>query len=158
MTRKKLSLHGILKEDELCDALLLVCANKMDLLHALSLTELASKLRLEELKGRKWHLQPASAVSADGLIDWTGQSNAQDKEKVRKETCLEFSCPTRCSKIRTTVEKLIFLLLEDSFAATQTLHILQTHNMQQRWHTRTNCVQVSLAAQSDGKIQCQSID
>ena len=67
----------LLKEDELRDALLLVYANKMDLPHALSVTELASKLGLGELKGRKWHLQPASAVSGDGLLeglDWANRT------------------------------------------------------------------------------------
>ena len=41
---------AFLKEDELRDALLLVYANKMDLPHALSVTELADKLG--ELKDR----------------------------------------------------------------------------------------------------------
>ena len=78
---------AFLKEDEMRDALLVVYANKMDLPHALSVTELASKL--EELKGRKWHLQPASAVSGDGLLEALDLADRTLKtiKSKKKETC-----------------------------------------------------------------------
>ena len=47
-------LHKMLQEDELRDAIVLVFANKQDLPNALSVTELTSKLGLNQLR-RKWY-------------------------------------------------------------------------------------------------------
>ena len=83
---------AFLKEDELRDALLLVYANKMDFVSCI-VGEGAGELG--ELKDRKWHLQPTQR----NVWGWSdggtglGQWNAQDNEKVRKETCLKLSCP-----------------------------------------------------------------
>ena len=65
-------LQGLLKEDELRDAVLLVYANKMDLPHARSVSEIADRLKLHSLQQRKWHVQAASATSGDGLFDGLG--------------------------------------------------------------------------------------
>ena len=74
------------------DALLLVYANKMDLLHALS-GDGAGKLRAERQK-------MASAAGQRSVCGWSngrirlGQSNAQDREKVKKKRVLESSSPS----------------------------------------------------------------
>ena len=47
-------LHKMLQEDELRDAVVLVFANKQDLPNALSVTDLTSKLGLNQLR-RKWY-------------------------------------------------------------------------------------------------------
>lgn len=68
------ALHNMLQEEELVEAAVLVIANKQDLPHALNGEEICEKLDLEHLPGRQqWFLQPASAVSGDGLyegLDW----------------------------------------------------------------------------------------
>jgi small GTP-binding protein len=65
-------LHGLLKDEDLRNAVLLVYANKMDLPHARSISEVASRLQLHELKQRKWHVQATSATSGDGLFEGLG--------------------------------------------------------------------------------------
>jgi signal recognition particle receptor subunit beta len=65
-------LHKMLQEDELRDAVVLVFANKQDLPNALSVTELTSKLGLNQLR-RKWYVQAACATQGTGLyegLDW----------------------------------------------------------------------------------------
>jgi len=65
-------LHKMLQEDELRDAIVLVFANKQDLPNALSVTELTSKLGLNQLR-RKWYVQAACATQGTGLyegLDW----------------------------------------------------------------------------------------
>ena len=66
-----------LNEDELRDVVLLVYANKQDLPGALSSEALAQQLGLDSFSQnggpRRWHCQPASAVSGEGLhegLDW----------------------------------------------------------------------------------------
>ena len=82
---------AFLKEDELRDALLLVYANKMDLPHALSGDGAGGQVgRAEKQKMASAAGQRSVWGRSDGGTG-LGQSNAQDKEKVRK--CLESSCP-----------------------------------------------------------------
>jgi len=72
-TSAKDELHLMLAEDELRDAVLLVLANKQDLPHAMSATEVSERLGLNKLKHRKWHVQGTCAISGDGLyegFDW----------------------------------------------------------------------------------------
>ncbi|XP_078667920.1 uncharacterized protein LOC144909686 isoform X2 [Branchiostoma floridae x Branchiostoma belcheri] len=63
-----------LHEDELRDSLFLILANKQDLPNALPPDVIREKLELDTLlRGRQWHLQPASAREGQGLyegLDW----------------------------------------------------------------------------------------
>lgn len=66
-------LHKMLAEDTLTDAVLLVLANKQDLPHAMTATEVADKLGLHSLKQRTWFIQGSCATSGEGLyegLDW----------------------------------------------------------------------------------------
>lgn len=57
-------------EEELKDAVLLVFANKQDLPHALRASEVAEKLGLKDLSGkRQWYIQGCCATTGDGLYD-----------------------------------------------------------------------------------------
>jgi ADP-ribosylation factor protein 1 len=47
----------MLNEDELCDALFLVFANKQDLPNALNAAEITDKLGLLGLRQRTWYIQ-----------------------------------------------------------------------------------------------------
>eukprot|EP00296_Roombia_truncata_P001201 JP436941.1.p1 GENE.JP436941.1~~JP436941.1.p1 ORF type:complete len:180 (-),score=35.37 JP436941.1:50-589(-) len=66
-------LHAMLGEEELRNAVLLVFANKQDLPNSMSISEMTDKLQLHSLHGRKWFIQPAIAMSGEGLyqgLDW----------------------------------------------------------------------------------------
>jgi ADP-ribosylation factor protein 1 len=66
-------LHRMLSEPELADAVVLVYANKQDLPKAMPATEVADKLGLHSLRGRKWNIQGTCATTGDGLyegLDW----------------------------------------------------------------------------------------
>ena len=65
----KLELDAILSEHlEIRDVPLLILANKQDLPGALSISELNARLNLHIIAAsRKWHIQPTSASSGQGL-------------------------------------------------------------------------------------------
>ncbi|BHF77384.1 hypothetical protein SprV_0602048900 [Sparganum proliferum] len=66
-------LHGMLNEDELRDAALLVFANKQDLPKAMQACEITQRLGLSALHGRQWYVQATCATSGTGLyegLDW----------------------------------------------------------------------------------------
>ncbi|KAJ3292365.1 hypothetical protein HDU79_001508 [Rhizoclosmatium sp. JEL0117] len=66
-------LQHLMLEEELRDASLLILANKQDLPNAMKPAEIIDKLRLNDLKSRKWYLQSACATTGDGLyegLDW----------------------------------------------------------------------------------------
>jgi ADP-ribosylation factor protein 1 len=66
-------LSFLLAEDRLLDAKLLVFANKQDLPHAMTLSEITKKLRLHSLRDRQWFIQGCCATSGEGLyegLDW----------------------------------------------------------------------------------------
>ena len=60
-------LMRVLAEDELRDALLLVCANKQDLPNAVNAADITDKLGLHSLRHRNWYVQATCATSGDGL-------------------------------------------------------------------------------------------
>lgn len=63
-------LSKMLGEEELQGAAVLILANKQDIPGALSAAEVMKGLELAELAGgRKWHVQPTTATSGDGLYD-----------------------------------------------------------------------------------------
>jgi ADP-ribosylation factor protein 1 len=70
-------LFRMLDSDEMRNAVLLVFANKQDLPGAMDSLEVADKLRLRELKNRKWFIQSASATRGEGLyegLEWLSKS------------------------------------------------------------------------------------
>merc|ERR1712083_514155 len=70
-------LYKLLGDDEMREAALLVLANKQDLPQAMAGVEVSEKLRLHDLRGRKWFLQTACATSGDGIyegLDWLARS------------------------------------------------------------------------------------
>eukprot|EP01083_Nonionella_stella_P084271 233238_1 len=80
--RAKEALHGMLQDDELRDAVLLVLANKQDLPNAMSINEVSERLQLNSIRNRAWHIQSTCAKTGDGLyegLDWL--SNALNNKK-----------------------------------------------------------------------------
>jgi len=66
----KEELYRVLSDDILSDAALLVFANKIDLPHGLSVSEVADKLELQtKMTRRQWHIQGSIGVSGQGLYD-----------------------------------------------------------------------------------------
>ncbi|XP_054632554.1 ADP-ribosylation factor 4-like [Dunckerocampus dactyliophorus] len=66
-------LSKMLQEQELKDAILLVFANKQDLPNALSVSEVANQLSLNDLRSKKWHVESTCATQGTGLyegLDW----------------------------------------------------------------------------------------
>ena len=73
MSEAKEELAGMLVDDELKDAVLLVYANKKDLPNAMNVAEITDELDLHLLCERKWYVQATCATSGDGLyegLDW----------------------------------------------------------------------------------------
>ncbi|KAI3813378.1 hypothetical protein L1987_18100 [Smallanthus sonchifolius] len=66
-------LHRMLNEDALCEATILVFANKQDLPNAMKISEITDKLGLHSLRNRRWYVQSTCATSGEGLyegLDW----------------------------------------------------------------------------------------
>ena len=69
-------LFGVLNDDSMSDAILLVYANKQDLPNAIRPEELCDKLGLKTLGNRPWYVQGTCAATGDGLfegLDWLGE-------------------------------------------------------------------------------------
>jgi len=62
-------LHAMVNKDELRKAVVLVYANKQDLPHAMTTTEVTEKLRLGDLRGRQWFVQSTCAITAEGIYE-----------------------------------------------------------------------------------------
>jgi small GTP-binding protein len=72
-------LMGMLNNDELREAVLLVFANKQDLPGAMDAAEMASKLGLNDLRNRPWFIQSTCATKGEGLyegLDWLSETLA----------------------------------------------------------------------------------
>eukprot|EP01117_Protostelium_nocturnum_P003918 TRINITY_DN1518_c0_g1_i1.p1 TRINITY_DN1518_c0_g1~~TRINITY_DN1518_c0_g1_i1.p1 ORF type:complete len:175 (+),score=57.09 TRINITY_DN1518_c0_g1_i1:139-663(+) len=70
-------LHHMMNEDELRDAAVLVLANKQDLPNAASTAQLADKLGLDQMRGKKWNIQGTCATTGKGLhegMDWLAKT------------------------------------------------------------------------------------
>lgn len=66
-------LQNMLSEDELRDAVILIFANKQDLPNAMTAAELTDKLKLHDMRNRRWYIQAACATQGEGLyegLDW----------------------------------------------------------------------------------------
>uniref|UniRef100_A0A6G3MIW8 ADP-ribosylation factor (Trinotate prediction) n=1 Tax=Henneguya salminicola TaxID=69463 RepID=A0A6G3MIW8_HENSL len=61
--------HRVLEDSYMKDALVLVFANKQDLPNALKSSEFAESFKMNNIKQKKWKVQPTSAVNGDGLYD-----------------------------------------------------------------------------------------
>jgi len=75
-TSKK-EFFGILAEETLRDAAVLVFANKQDLPNALSVAEVADALDLRNIRQKEWHVQGSVATSGSGLyegLDWLSKT------------------------------------------------------------------------------------
>ncbi|CAF0961280.1 unnamed protein product [Adineta steineri] len=63
-------LHGILSAPDMSKVPLVILANKQDLPNAMKTSDIALKLGLNTLAGKhKWFIQPACAVTGDGLLE-----------------------------------------------------------------------------------------
>ena len=77
-------LHKMLKDEELHDAYVLVLANKQDLPNSMSAAEVADKMGLSAMRNRQWYVQPATAVSGDGIhegLDWLATTFAKQPKQ-----------------------------------------------------------------------------
>jgi len=74
LTTVKKEIFGILKEEELESAAILILGNKSDMANSLNSSDINSRLGLDEgLKNRKWTILPCSAIKSEGVnegIDW----------------------------------------------------------------------------------------
>lgn len=70
----KEELMNVMNNDLIRDAVLLVYANKQDLPHAMTCSQIMDKLDINRnLRNREWHVQGTVALSGDGLyegLDW----------------------------------------------------------------------------------------
>ncbi|XP_033734420.1 ADP-ribosylation factor-like [Pecten maximus] len=62
-------LFGILDNDEMRGVPVVVLANKQDLPYALKTSEIADKMCLPKLTGRKWFVQGTCAMTGDGIYE-----------------------------------------------------------------------------------------
>ncbi|EFA81382.1 ADP-ribosylation factor-related protein [Heterostelium album PN500] len=66
-----------LATDEVTGSPLLIYLNKQDQPNAMNSAQLTEKLRLNDIKDRKWYVQPMSAKNGDGIfegLDWLSHS------------------------------------------------------------------------------------
>ena len=76
------TLMGLMNEDRLKDAHILVYANKQDLPNAMNCPQLVDKLGLASCRNRNWQIQGCSGKNGDGLIegmDWLSSALAKRK-------------------------------------------------------------------------------
>ncbi|EKE37283.1 hypothetical protein ENUP19_0080G0003 [Entamoeba nuttalli] len=69
----RIVLFNVLNDDYLKGVPLLIFANKHDLPHAKSVSEIAKGLMLSSIKDREWYCQTSCATNGDGLyegLDW----------------------------------------------------------------------------------------
>ena len=74
------TLIGLMNEERLKDAHVLVYANKQDLPNAMSCPQLVDKLGLASSRNRNWQIQLCSGKNGDGLIegmDWLSSALAK---------------------------------------------------------------------------------
>ena len=73
ISEAKEELQQLCVADELRECAVLVLANKQDLPHAMSCTEITEKLGLRDLGTKDWFIQPTCATNGEGLyegLDW----------------------------------------------------------------------------------------
>ena len=80
-------LYRIVENKEMCDAPLLVFANKQDMKHAIKATDLPQLLGLDKMVNRAWFVQPSCAKKGKGLdtgLNWLIQETVEKKRKKSK--------------------------------------------------------------------------
>ena len=65
----KEELDNVLADDRMRDCVLLVFANKQDMPHAASTTEITDKLGLQHHRDRQWFIQSTCAVTGEGIVE-----------------------------------------------------------------------------------------
>ena len=81
-------LHRVLSEDELREAMLLVCVNKQDLPNAMSAVEVCDKLGMHSLRNRKWSIQATCGISGEGLfegLDWLLHQQLEQRQLEQRQ-------------------------------------------------------------------------
>lgn len=66
-------LRRLLNEEELKSAIILIFANKQDLVNSKDIMHIQRRLNLDEIKDRKWKIQGSCATTGEGLyegLDW----------------------------------------------------------------------------------------
>merc|ERR1712146_722916 len=102
-------LHRMLNEDELREAVLLVFANKQDLLNAMNAAEITDKLGLHSLRQRNWYIQSTCATTGDGLyegLDWMSRRSPRS----RRRRAFTTSCAPLLSAARTAQRRALVLV------------------------------------------------
>ncbi|KYR02675.1 ADP-ribosylation factor [Tieghemostelium lacteum] len=69
ISEAKDEIDGLLDEDSLRGAPLLILANKQDIPTALSIAEISEQLNLYTIKDRKWFIQSTSAINGQGIYE-----------------------------------------------------------------------------------------
>ncbi|KAG1672580.1 hypothetical protein FOA52_010681 [Chlamydomonas sp. UWO 241] len=70
MDEAKDELHAMMSDGDMPrDAVLLVFANKRDLPAAMTAAEITDALELRSVRHHEWHIQPACAITAEGLYE-----------------------------------------------------------------------------------------
>lgn len=65
----KEELHGLIKEERLAGASLLILANKQDLAGSLNSEKIKKVLGLEDIKTHNWALYGISAIASDDVLE-----------------------------------------------------------------------------------------
>jgi ADP-ribosylation factor protein 1 len=118
-------LMRVLGEDECRDWPVLVYANKQDLSNAMTVSEVADKLKLHNLRNRRWHIQGSCATTGEGLhegLDWLSaemlaKNPGKSKEDRQKQTMPSFQSVRKGPKNQYQVGKTLSLSEQDSKAA-----------------------------------------
>merc|ERR1712032_510230 len=100
-------LTNMLGEDELSETVLLVYANKQDILNAMTAAEVTEKLGLHNLRKRQWFIQSACATTGDGLyegLDWLSRILSSSKKRVATAKA-QYSQQKREQKTKSDVDK-----------------------------------------------------
>ena len=74
----KEELQSVMSNEAMKNAVLLILANKLDIVEACSVSEVTKKLGIEEMmKGRDWFVQGSCATTGEGIyegLDWLGET------------------------------------------------------------------------------------
>ena len=74
--------YKLLKNETLKDAVILIFANKQDLLGSKNINEIINIYNLSEIKDHIWHIQACSAQTGEGLITGIKWLSDQDRKSV----------------------------------------------------------------------------